>query len=344
MKCLVTKLKGTASGQGFEKIGALKIKLYTITSDLVYVHFYSIIDQTLTLDGSSYFTNAQNQENKGQTIQVSSGRNLVFVSAKAGETNLYFSNKEGISELTSDTKGTPIWSATNNGYKTFLNSKDLKYCVNLTAITFAFNNLYGVFDLEDFADTNITLFVLPDTMAEVRGDVKNILKSNALLSVILQGQSGVTGDLVSFAGKQITSGFNLSGTGVGGDLTSLSEVSAPQILLKDIPKLITGNLGYLNNNTRFISFGSSANVNLTFDDWHQGTRTKFLGVEGGYFEWGINQFIVKSSKLTLDSGLEDYGKKINVLAYGLDLNYTGVALQALRSKGVDVIINHVLVN
>ena len=59
MKCLVTKLKGTASGQGFEKIGALKIKLYTITSDLVYVHFYSIIDQTLTLDGSSYFTNAR---------------------------------------------------------------------------------------------------------------------------------------------------------------------------------------------------------------------------------------------------------------------------------------------
>lgn len=344
-KCLVTKLKGTVVGQGFEKLGELTIGFSSDSADLINLHFESTTAQIITVDNGSWFTDATGNPNFGASVTLAAGRSAHVIKIPTGGTfYLRFSNKSGIRALTNNENGMFMWPFNNYNFKIYLNSKILKYCTGLEELVLPWPLVYGAFDLEDFKNLALKNLVINNDTIEVTGGIANL--ANSPLSYGLQlPNKGVYGDIGVFKNKTIANNLDLSNTDVHGSLLGVSDSTADYILLRNLKKPITDNLGLLKPSVKFISFGNSAYTNLWFSDWAV-SRTKFLAVEGGYMEWGINDFIKKSATLTVAAGLLDYEKKISMNANGLDSANPQVktALQTLRTKGVDVVINGVLVN
>lgn len=343
-KCIVTKLKGTVSSNGFEKLGQLKITIEASEETIINLQFSSNAEQVVSVNNNAYFTST-GADNLGRSTTALAGMNIRGIKVLAGRTDIYFSKKEAVSGLESSTGQTPIWG--NSGsVKIYLDSKDLKYCTGLQSLVFIYSSLVGNFDLQDFKELSLQKVMLIDSTSPVTGDIANILTSRNLQAIHLNNQTEVTGNLSSFNGVTVSSFLDLSGTKISGNIVGLKEVSSPQIFLRDCTEgLIEGNVGDINSNTRFLSFGNSLNTNLYFDNFHT-QRTKFLAIEGGFFEWGATAFVIASSLLSIEAGAADYEKKINIKAYGFDYNAPGLssALSVLRSKGVDVIINGALIN
>lgn len=344
-KCLVTKLKGTVVGQGFEKLGELIIGFSSDAADLIYFHYDSTTEQIITVDNGAWFTESNGVSNFGASITVPAGRSVNTIKIPTG--GIFYvrlSNKKGVRALTNNENGMFMWPSANHNFKIFINSKILKYCSGLEELSLPWPLVDGVFELEDFKNLAFKRLLISSESIEVTGDIANL--ANSPLSYGLQlPNKDVYGNINILKNKTIANNLDLSNTDVHGSLIGVSDVTADYILLRNLKKPITDNLGLIKPSVKFISFGNSAYTNLWFDDWSV-PRTKFLAVEGGYMEWGINDFIKKLSTLTVDAGLLDYERKINMNSNGLDSANPQVktALQTLRTKGVDVVINGVLVN
>lgn len=344
-KCLVTKLKGTAEGQGFERLGELNIGFSSDSADLINLHFDSTTAQIITVDNGAWFTDASGNPNFGASVTVEAGRSSHIIKIPTrGTFYVRLSNKKGIRALTNPGNGMFMKALENHNFKIYLNSKILKYCTGLEELELPWPLVDGAFDLEDFKNLALTNLGITDDTIEVTGDIANL--SNSPLTWGLQlPNKDIYGDIDVFKNKAVGDNFDLSNTDVHGSLLGVSASTAPRILLRNLKKLITDNLGLLKPSVRFISFRDSPNTDLWFNDWSV-PRTNFLAVEGGYMEWGINDFIKKSATLTVGAGLLDFEKKINMTATGFDSANPAVSasLQTLRTKGVDVIINNILVN
>lgn len=222
-KCLITKMKGSASGADLPVLGKIRIKLLDKTND--------------------NHTNSQACiQVKNSTIEWAGEEKPV--STEIGSYNIYFKQpKSGIVYCSDKYNVTSI--QTSWMYAADVKFEDLnEYCRNLTSLSLSNSGQTG--DLSEIADLKLTSLYL--SHSKVTGDITSLpnrylltlldISNNKTISVNTQGlsictgltslimnDSMATGDIANLSTLTNLEKLQLRNTSVRGDLSSLAGLS-----------------------------------------------------------------------------------------------------------------------
>lgn len=222
-KCLITKMKGSASGADLPVIGKIRIKLSGETND--------------NHSNSRGYIEVKNSniEWSGEEKPVSTENNSYSISFKQPKSGVvYCSDKYNVSSILTD------WM-----YAADVKFEDLsEYCRNLTSMLLSNSGQTG--DLSEIAGLRLTVLSL--SHSKVTGDITSLpnrylltsldISNNKTISVNTQGlsictnlinlnlnYSMATGDIANLSTLTNLETLNLLNTSVSGDLSSLAGLS-----------------------------------------------------------------------------------------------------------------------
>lgn len=245
-KCLVTKLNGYVNNDSLRKLGELRIPVVSTAAsenNLIRVKFSK--DTTITILGDGYFTNREDNTNKGKTMQVTANTITPCIFS-TGTFDLSISDKYSLLEL-------------DNGYTTFsgdlnLSIEDLCFSVNLTNLAFYDNNSVSG-DIQYLRKLKFLNLNLGKT--KVIGDISS-LKDMDSLTYLNLNETNITGNLSSIANLINLKLLALHTTNIDGDISTLNRMSKLKQL--SLPNTVTGDLAKLPDNLAYVEvYGLSKN-------------------------------------------------------------------------------------
>lgn len=372
-KTLITKLKGVVNNDNILKLGEMRIKIAKVANPTDATQGFGItVNKPVTakIIGDGCFTNKTLSANLGNTMDLNTGSNGIWVSNDGVEISII--EKYSITEFTSSYPGqsSSVYSE-NIGldlssfkYSTFLtgldihdsqvsgNMEDLK---NLTAMSYlGLYNTQVSGDIKDLENlTALTFLGLHNT--QVSGDIR-YLKNLASLRTLSLSNTKVYGDIKEFKDLTTLTDLALPNTQITGDigylknlasLTSLSIFNIKVPLTGDIGDLstltkceditlqyskLTGDLATLPASCQFVSFKNDKGSSFTW-----GTRpssSKIVAIEGNASLANIDKMLQDQAQCQV--GSDPSNRIISVV--GNRTSASDAAVQALQNKGYTISI------
>lgn len=219
-KCLVTRLSGTVNNDNLLRIGEFAIKVAKVDSptDATQCISVGIINakSKARIIGSGYFTDKTLSENKGNEIELITGRNNLYVS-KNTDVVCVIENKYNINILESFAPGQTTPNYAKN--KSF-SLDDLKFSPYLKMVNFSNSDIQGSISSFD-GFTNLEIVSISNT--NVKGNLSALRSSTNLRYLSLSG-TNIEGNLSAISG--LTNLTNLSIQNCNGITGNLSGIKA----------------------------------------------------------------------------------------------------------------------
>lgn len=370
-KTLITKLNGVVNNDNILKLGEMIIRIAKVANPTDATQGFSItVNKPVTakIIGDGYFTNKSLSANLGNTMNLNTGSNGIWVSND--DVKISIIEKYSITEFTS---GYPGQSSSVYGenigldlssfkYSTFLtgldihdsqvsgNIEDLK---NLTAMNYlGLYNTKVIGDIKDLENlTALSFLGLYNT--QVSGDI-GYLKNLASLRTLSLSNTQVSGDTKDLKDLTTLTSLALPNTQITGDigylknliaLTSLSIFNIKIPLTGDIGDLstltkceditlqyskLTGDLATLPASCQFISFKNDMGSSFTW-----GTRassSKIVAIEGNASLANIDKMLQDQAQCQVGS----YSSNRVISVVGTRTSASNAAVQTLQNKGYTV--------
>lgn len=372
-KTLITKLKGVVNNDNILKLGEMRIRIAKVANPTDATQGFGItVNKPVTakIIGDGYFTNKTLSANLGNTMNLNTGSNGIWVSNDGVEISII--EKYSITEVTNSYPGQSSGVYGENidldlssfKYSTSLtgldihdsqisgNIGDLK---NLTALTFlGLHNTQVSGDIKDLKNlTALTFLSLHNT--QVSGDI-GYLKNLASLRILSLSNTQVISDIKELKDLTTLTSLSLANTQVMGDigylknltaLTSLSVFNTKVPLTGNIGDLstltkceditlqyskLTGDLATLPASCQFISFKNDAGSSFTW-----GTRassSKIVAIEGNASLTNIDKMLQDQAQC--QAGSDPSNRIISVT--GNRTSVSDAAVKTLQQKGYTISI------
>ena len=327
MKCLVTKLNGTVNNDSLLKLGEVKFKFNKVVNPTSNTqNFYIAVNKptTLKINGGGFFTDKNLTEHKGNTLTIDANKSgLYFVSNNDVEISVI--DKYNLTELKN------YDSITASGKEDFSNKfkdfdlSNLIYCAALKKIIIANTSASG--DIASLGKlVNLTYLSVANTSAS--GDIASFSKLVNLTNLNVANTS-VSGDIASLGKLVNLTNLNVTNTSVSGDIASLGKLTklGSSLIISD--NLITGDLGTLPDNIKWVR--CSKNQNFT---WTTTKRTKILAMENVKCDQIDNLLNDLAGKEADFGGAQEWFKSIILI--GSRTSASDEAVQTLQNKGYTV--------
>lgn len=267
-KTLITKLKGVVNNDNILKLGEMRIKIAKVANPTDATQGFGItVNKPVTakIIGDGYFTNKNLSANLGNTMNLNTGSNGIWVSNDGVEISII--EKYSITEVTSSYPGQ---SSGVYGENIGLDLSSFKYSKSMTGLDIHDSQISGnIGDLKNLTAMNY----LGLYNNQVSGDIKDLKNLTALTFLGLHNTqvSGDIGYLKNFASLRTLS---LSNTQAGGDIKELKDLTTLTSLSLANTQIM-GDIGYLKNLTALTSLSVfNVKVPLTGDIGDLSTLTK----------------------------------------------------------------------
>ena len=304
MKCLVTRLNGIVDNDSLLKLGEVKFKFNKVVNPTSNTqNFYIAVNKptTLKINGGGFFTDKNLTENKGNTLTIDANNSgLYFVSNNDVEISVI--DKYNITDLRNYDNITASGKEDfSNKFKDF-DLSNLIYCAELKKII--------------FANTSVS------------GDIASLGKLVNLNNLSVANTS-VSGDIASLGKLVNLTNLSVTNTSVSGDIASLGKLTklGSSLIISD--NLITGDLGTLPDNIKWVR--CSKNQNFT---WTTTIRTKILAMENVKCDQIDNLLNDLAGKEADFGGAQAWFKSIVLI--GSRTSASDAAVQTLQNKGYTV--------
>jgi hypothetical protein len=350
MKCLVTRLNGIVDNDSLLKLGEVKFKFNKVVNPTSNTqNFYIAVNKptTLKINGGGFFTDKNLTENKGNTLTIDANNSgLYFVSNNDVEISVI--DKYNITDLRNYDNITASGKEDfSNKFKDF-DLSNLIYCAELKKIIFANTSVSGdiaslgkLVNLNNLSVANtsvsgdiaslgklVNLTNLSVTDTSVSGDIAPLGKLVNLTNLSVANTS-VSGDIASLGKLVNLTNLSVTNTSVSGDIASLGKLTklGSSLIISD--NLITGDLGTLPDNIKWVR--CSKNQNFT---WTTTIRTKILAMENVKCDQIDNLLNDLAGKEADFGGAQAWFKSIVLI--GSRTSASDAAVQTLQNKGYTV--------
>lgn len=266
-KTLITKLNGVVNNDNILKLGEMRIRIAKVANPTDATQGFSItVNKPVTakIIGDGYFTNKSLSVNLGNTMNLNTGSNGIWVSND--DVKISIIGKYSITEFTSSYPGQ---SSSVYGENIGLDLSSFKYSTFLTGLDIHDSQVSG--NIEDLKDlTAMSYLGLYNT--QVSGDIK-VLKNLTNLTFLGLHNTQVSGD-IGYLKNLALSTLSLSNTQVSGDIKELKDLTT--LTSFTLPNTqVMGDIGYLKNLTALTSLSVfNIKVPLTGDIGDLSTLTK----------------------------------------------------------------------